>query len=182
MTDATAKPPYDGHPLVATRALLERRAQRFPSDAGKRPPTGEANPRALDRLMLISEALFSRAGAPPPAERIAWLRQEMGDFLARASPMGRVLFVAGSFVVCWLAPVFVGAWPTLASLPFARRVEALERFETRRVAPVLIALRAILCLLYYEHPDAAAEVGIDPTGPSQGKLLEAIALTSRGVS
>ncbi len=164
--------PYDGHPLVATRALLERRARAFPSDVGVRQATGEASPRALDRLMLISEALFSKDGTPPAPERIAWLRAEVGDFLSRASPLGRLLFVLGSLVVCWLAPLFVGALPPLARLPFARRVEALERFETRRVAPVLIALRAILCLLYYEHPDAAREVGIDPGGPAGGKFLD----------
>jgi hypothetical protein len=122
--------------------------------------------------MCIAEALFSTGGAPPPPERIAWLRGEMEDFLGCASRIGRALFVLGSLFVTWWAPVLVGALPPLSHLPFARRVHALERFESRRVAPVLIALRAILCMLYYEHPDAAAEVGIDPSGPPSGKLMD----------
>ena len=173
MTDAKPELPHDGHPLVATSALLQGRARPYPSDAGVRQPTGEANARALDRLMLIAEALFSRDGTPPPPERIAWLRGEMGDFLSRASPIGRMLFVMGSLVVSLWAPVLVGSLPPLSRLSFTRRVEALTRFESRRVAPVLIALRAILCLLYYEHPDAAKEVGIDPSGPAAGKIFGA---------
>lgn len=170
----SAAPRYDGHPLVATRALLEGRARPFPSAAGARQPTGTPSTRALDRLALIAEALFSKDGSPPPRERIAWLRAELGDFLSRASLLGRAMFVVGSLVVCWLAPVFVGALPPLSRLPLSRRIEALECFEGRRVAPVLIALRAILCLLYYEHPDAAAEVGIGAAGPPGGKLFGAI--------
>lgn len=173
-TGATAPDlPHDGHPLVATRALLEGRARAYPSDVGARRPTGEANSRALDRLMLIAEALFSRDASPPPAARIAWLRGEMGDFLSRAAPLGRLLFVMGSLVVSLWAPVLVGSLPPLSRLSFARRVQALTKFESRRVAPVLIALRAILCLLYYEHPDAAQDVGIDASGPPGGKLFGA---------
>jgi hypothetical protein len=33
--------------------------------------------------------------------------------------------------------------------------------ERTFLGPLLLALKTILCILYYEHPDAAAEIGFD---------------------
>ena len=162
---------HDGHPLVATRALLEGRAQPFPSDVGTRQRSGRVTAGTLDRLQAIAETLFSVDGKPPPPDRIAWLRAEIDDFLARSALTGRMAFSVGSLVVSWVAPLLVGAFRPLARLPLERRIAALEAFERRKIALVLTGLRAIICLLYYEHPDAAAEVGIDAQGPAGAKLL-----------
>ena len=59
----------------------------------------------------------------------------------------------------------IGKLPTLRRLSIPDRVRALTRLERRQLAPILIALRAILCLLYYEHPDVPAEVGLGVSGP-----------------
>lgn len=162
---------FDGHPLVATRALLAGRARPFPSDVGTRQASGRVTAAALDRLQVIAEALFSKDGTPPPADRIAWLRSELDDFLARSTSLGRLVFTMGSLVVSWLAPLFVGALPPLGRLTLDRRIAALEALERRRLSIVLVGMRAILCLLYYEHPDAASEVGLDTAGPPGAKLL-----------
>ena len=37
----------------------------------------------------------------------------------------------------------------------------LERFEKSGFAPALLAVKALLSVHYYEHPDAAREVGFD---------------------
>ena len=76
---------HDGHPLVATRALLEGRAKPYPSEVGMRPIAGRVSAGTLDRLQAIAEALFAADGTPPPAERIEWVRHEIDDFLGRTN-------------------------------------------------------------------------------------------------
>ena len=163
---------FDGHPLVATRALLDGRARPFPSEVGVRAVSGRVTAATLDRLQAIAEALFSRDGTPPPPERIAWLRAELDDFLGRGTTLVRLVFTFGSLIVSLVAPPLIGALPGLGRLPLDRRIDALEAMERRRIAIVLTGIRAILCLLYYEHPDAAAEAGIDTDGPPGAQLIE----------
>ena len=43
----------------------------------------------------------------------------------------------------------------------AQRVHALRRLENEPAAAPLFAVKALLSLIYYEHPDAAREVGFD---------------------
>jgi hypothetical protein len=154
------------HPLVATRALLEGRVGRLPGPAAERAPGGRLPRFALNAMLYVAEALFSVRGEAPPPERMRWLGAELDDFMARASGAGRFQFAVASALVSVIAPLLVGRLPGLGGLPIARRVHALERLEETAAAPLLIALRAILCLIYYEHPDAAREVGIGVEGPA----------------
>jgi hypothetical protein len=163
-TDDSA--PAHHHPLVATRALLEGRVGPLPGPLAERRPSGRLPRFALNAMLHVAEALFSVRGAPPPQERMAWLAAELDDFMARAAGAGRLQFAAASLLVTLLAPLRIGRLPGLGRLSLRDRVYALERFEETLAAPLLIALRAILCLLYYEHPDAAREVGIGVEGPA----------------
>jgi hypothetical protein len=167
-TDASA-PAH--HPLVATRALLEGRVGALPGPLAERRPSGRLPRFALNAMLHVAEALFSVRNAPPPPERMAWLAAELDDFMARAGGAGRLQFAVASGLVTLLAPLRVGRLPGLGRLALRDRVYALERFEETLAAPLLIALRAILCLLYYEHPDAAREVGIGVAGPAGARLL-----------
>ena len=60
-----------------------------------------------------------------------------------------------------VAPLLSRRFGTLASLSPTERVPALERFERSGLAPSLLAVKALLAVHYYEHPDAAREVGYD---------------------
>lgn len=155
----------EAHPLVATRALLAGRARSLPSAAGQHPPSGRMGRGALDAVMAIAEALFSVDGKAPPAERIAWLRHEFDDFTSRATGQGRFLFSIAARIISLVAPLLIGKLPTLRRLSIEDRVRALTRLEERPLAPLLIALRAILCLLYYEHPDVPPEIDLGVSGP-----------------
>jgi hypothetical protein len=157
--------PPDTHPLIATPKVL-REGNQLPSREGAHPPTGRVSRRSLDTMMSIAEALFSVDGSPPPAERMAYLRREYDDFMSRASARGRFYFAAGGLVVSIAAPLLLGAARSLRSLPLDRRIAALERFESSPIGSILIALRAILCLIYYEHPDSAKDAGLalEPSG------------------
>jgi hypothetical protein len=108
----------------------------------------------------VAEAIFLRADGPAPAERLDWLVLELEDFLARSGTQTRVVYRLSLFVVSLLAPLSIGRLRSLGSLPLGERVRALGSLEDRFGPPVL-AVKALLCVLYYEHPDAAREVGFD---------------------
>jgi len=117
--------------------------------------------RTLRALHAIAEAMFSTDAGPPPAERLAWLLAEAEDFLARAG--ARTRFVVGLMVlvVSLAAPILSLRAPPLARLPLAERVRVLRRLEDSGLSGPLFAVKALLSILYYEHPDAAREVGFD---------------------
>lgn len=119
-------------------------------------------------LRAVTEAVFARSGAakgdelvPPPADRIEWVSREVDDFLARVTTRTRVLVLLSLFAVSVLAPLLVRRFGSLASLSMADRVHALERLERSMFAPALLAVKALASVHYYEHPDAAREVGFD---------------------
>jgi hypothetical protein len=83
------------------------------------------------------------------------------DFLNHAGTRSRLIFWAALFVVIWLSPLLVLRPPPLGLWPLSVRTRALERLERTPLALVLLAIKAMLSIPYYEHPDAAAEIGFD---------------------
>jgi len=127
-------------------------------------------PRSERAVRAVIEAIFARAGTkegegaevlPPPAERVAWVTREIDDFLSRATTRSYVIVILSLAVVSLVAPLFLRRFGALASLSPGERVVALERFERSGLAPALLAVKALVCVHYYEHPDAAREVGFD---------------------
>lgn len=123
-------------------------------------------PWAQRALRAFAEVVFARRSAdgeivPPPAERITWVCTEVDDFLARVTTRSRALVLLSLFAVSVIAPLFVRRFGTLAGLTVTDRIHALERFERSQLAPALLAVKALASIHYYEHPDAAREVGFD---------------------
>ncbi|HEX3598360.1 MAG TPA: hypothetical protein VHU80_24800 [Polyangiaceae bacterium] len=116
--------------------------------------------RTVSAAVAIASAVFGRDGQPPPAERLTYLEREIEDFLARSGPRARTMLSFMIWVVALVGPWLVGKLGPLGRLSQKERVRALSRLE-RRFGEPLIAVKAILCLLYYEHPDAARDVGFD---------------------
>jgi hypothetical protein len=110
--------------------------------------------------VAIGAAIFGRGDAEPPPERLEYLGREVDDFLARCGPRARVMLTLMVWLVALAAPLCIGKLGSLATLPQAERVRALDRLE-RRFGEPLFAIKAVLCLIYYEHPDAAREIGFD---------------------
>lgn len=123
--------------------------------------------RALRQVRAFAEALFSRevdeAGhpIPPPPERMDWFITDVDDFVAHLNLRARWLFLLCIYAVSVLAPLLAGRFGMLASLPLPARIHALEAFEQTPAALALFAARAIVSLVYYEHPDAAREIHWD---------------------
>lgn len=117
-------------------------------------------------MRAVVEALFAHESNDgdilvPPAERVEWVTREIDDFLARASRRSYALIVLSLVVVALVAPLFVRRVATLSALSPRDRILALDRFERSSLSPALLAVKALACVHYYEHPDAAHDVGFD---------------------
>jgi hypothetical protein len=123
--------------------------------------TSMVSARSLRALHAVAEALFATSAGPPPAERLEWLMLEIEDFLARAGPRTRLVLGLAVFAVSVLAPLGVLRFKALRRLPLGQRVHALRRLENSRLSAPLFAVKALLSLIYYEHPDAQRGVGFD---------------------
>lgn len=100
------------------------------------------------------------AFGPAPAARLDWVTSEVVDIVRHAGARARLLFQICLWLVSFLAPLCIGKLRTLGGLDVATRIRALERLErTPRGAALVLALKALLCTVWYEHPDAAREVG-----------------------
>ena len=119
------------------------------------------SPRALGAARALAEAIFATDAGPPPSDRVAWLSAELDDFFARVGTKSRWLFLLSLFAVSVVAPLLVRRASPLRALPLDVRTDALERMERGRLALPLLAVKAMLCVMYYEHPDAAREIGFD---------------------
>jgi hypothetical protein len=125
------------------------------------PKLALTSPRFLDAIGALAEALFAtRDGAPPP-ERLAWLRADVDDFLSRAGAKSRLVLRLSLLAVSVLAPLAIGRVPPLGRLSLAERSRAITKLERGAFALPLLAVKAVLCILYYEHPEAAREIGFD---------------------
>lgn len=92
---------------------------------------------------------------------MAWFITDIDDFVAHLNLRARWLFHLCIYAVSLLAPLVAGRFGTLAGLPLPARIAALEAFEQTPAALALFAARAIVSLVYYEHPDAAREIHWD---------------------
>jgi hypothetical protein len=141
-------------------------------------------PWSTRAVRAVIEAIFAREGkdgdvTPPPEERVAWVAGEIDDFLARASARTYAIVLLSLIVVSVVAPLFVRRFGSLAKLSPRDRVEALERFEKSGLAPALLAVKALVSVHYYEHPDAAREVGFDGcTGAPRAREPSSTAATT----
>jgi hypothetical protein len=108
----------------------------------------------------FAEALFSNEHGAPPAERIDWLLRELSDFVSHAGARTQLILRGGLVTASWLAPPLIGKAPPLAALSVTDRCRALEKLEHTPAGLPLLALKAMLCIIYYEHPDVLRESGI----------------------
>lgn len=114
-------------------------------------------------ICLFAETLFSDESGPPPRERVELISEDAASLVSLSTERARLMFQISLFLVVWAAPLFIRRAPGLHRLPLAARVAALEAMERNAMgAALVLAIKAILCMLWYEHPDGAASVGADP--------------------
>lgn len=118
-------------------------------------------PRMLRALVAIAEAIFCTHDGAPPRARLDWLERELEDFLARAGKQTRLVLGLATLAVSVAAPLLSLRFAPLRRLPVKERVRALARMEDSPFGAPVLAVKALLCVLYYENPDVQLEVGFD---------------------
>lgn len=115
------------------------------------------------RVAPIAEALFAtEAGAPDP-KRIDWVCADFADFVSRAQGRGRLVMMLSVWFLTWIAPLVVRRLGPLGALPIEKRVEALERVESSSIGFIALAPKAMLCMMWFEHPDTQRETKTETT-------------------
>lgn len=123
----------------------------------------DGRPALTSRLRRIvfsfAEALFANRQGPPPRERLEWAVDELGDFMSHAGARARFVLRLSFMTVGYMAPLLVARIGPLDRLPLDCRIRALERLEKSPFGLALLAAKAIVCVLYYEHPSVARSIG-----------------------
>jgi hypothetical protein len=122
----------------------------------------------------FAEALFSTDQGAPPEARIDWLLAELAAFTEHAGARATLILKGGLLTASWLAPPLIGRAPPLARLSVADRCKALDKLEHTPAGLPLLAVKAMLCIIYYEHPDVLRECGITPGGEQKPVCMKAV--------
>jgi hypothetical protein len=109
----------------------------------------------------IAETLFTTKEGPPPPERLDWLVEDADDFVAQAGGRARLVLWLCMTAISLLAPLFALRLGPFRWLSPETRTRGLERMERSARGLAVFGAKAILCILYYEHPDSARFVGFD---------------------
>ena len=83
--------------------------------------------------------------------------------MARSAGRARLILRAALFALTFIAPLFVFIPVPLGWLSVRRRVQALERLEASPLGPAALAVKAILCMLWFEHDTTRAETNTPAT-------------------
>lgn len=116
------------------------------------------------QLHAIAGALFSEDGHAPPKARLNWCVAQVDDLLIKVRGRGAFAYRVAVVAVSWLAPLLIFRMPRFARLSQEQRIQALQRVEQSPLKTLLFALKALLCIVYFEHPDAAEAIGFDGKG------------------
>ncbi len=118
-------------------------------------------PRMREATRAVAETLFTTEDGPPPPERLAWLVDDLDDFFGQAGTRARFAYRLCLLAVSVLAPLMIFRLPPFRRLARETRTRALERMERSSLGLAVFGAKAALCILYYEHPDAARFIGYD---------------------
>ncbi len=115
---------------------------------------------SLRAARAFIEALFSSDDVTAaPADRMDWLQGELDGLLCKASWRPGGVYKLLLLLICFVSPLHLGRPQPLWRLSVADRVRALRAMERGPLASVVLAAKAIICMIYYEHPAVARECG-----------------------
>lgn len=158
-TPVSSVPPSGSATGALSSALAQAPAPETPvTRLEHRPPSGHHR-TALKAARAFCEALFSTKEGPPPTERMDWLMGELDDYLTVAGWRSGGLYKVGLLLLALLAPLMILRPLPLWRLTLEQRVRALRRMEHSPLAVLVLGMKSIICIIYYEHPEAAREIG-----------------------
>jgi hypothetical protein len=128
----------------------------------------------VDPVRALALALFDR-GRGVPEERLAWAAEDLRSFLDHAGPRTSFAYWATLYLVEWMPLLVIGRFARMSRLSTEQRIHYLEAFERSRFAILLVLPKALLALVYYEHPESLRETGYDG-GCLMGQVPEGVGL------
>ena len=112
-------------------------------------------------VCALAEAMFY-PGSSAPAQRLDALVRELDDYVGRVSRTLRFGLLLMLEVLRFAPIVLLWRFATFESLALGDRVRLLERMEQSRIVPLMVvfaAYKALLCLLFFEHPEEQRAMG-----------------------
>ncbi len=166
----------------ATAPAALRVAQPPPHWAG--PADGQHGVApAPDRAWLrasraVASTMFSTHDGPPSRQHLDWTIAHLHDMYVTVGGMGLFVFRLSLLAFTWLAPLMILRLPPFSRLSHEQRLRAMHRFEHSLIAISLFALKAMLCMIHFEHPEGAQHMRFDGQGvrhlhPDQSAPAEA---------
>lgn len=116
--------------------------------------------RTFRVLREVARALFD-GGRGVPEHRLDWLIADLRDMFRFVGPLTRVALRLGATAIQLLPVVLIGRPRRFTGLSRADRIRFLDRLEHSALAMLFVAVKMFLCMVWFEHPDAAREIGYD---------------------
>lgn len=135
---------------------------------------GGLSPRQRETARAVASALFATQAGPPDAARLDWLSEDLDHFFAHAGDRAKVAFALCLLGIAIVAPLLILRLPPFRKLSTEHRAEALERLERSSLALAVFGAKAVLCILWYEHPASRAQIGADGECMGRSKKLEVL--------
>lgn len=129
-------------------------------------------------VIAVAETLFAVSSDEAP-QALSRLDYEVADMRQRIGGKGMFVFGLSVFALYWIAPLWSLTLPTLARHSLEKRADILERWERSPFGMSLFAVKAILCIVWFEGADAAAGMKFDgqPLRTSRPLPGSALAMT-----
>lgn len=119
--------------------------------------------RQLRIARSLAATLFDD-GSGVPADRLDFAMGELQGYAARAGRLTR-LALRFAFWVLQLTPLFLcGIFRRFTSVSADIRQRCVGKLEGTRLGLVVVLLKTVLSMVYFEHPDALASTGYDAEG------------------
>lgn len=122
------------------------------------------SPRAMAILRAVAEALFDDHSGGPPADRLDWFERELNDLFASADGPSSLLLRVAPWVLEFSPVLTLSHLSLLTQLTRPEQQRCLERLERSPLPPlglIFLLCKALICLIYLEHPEALSEIGFD---------------------
>jgi hypothetical protein len=119
----------------------------------------------LATTRALGATLFRSAAGPVPADRLDWLCRDLDHFFRQAGPRARFVYQLCLLGISVLAPLLVLRPPPFRRLRDDLRVTALSRLETSPFGLALFGARALISIVYYEHPVPAKSIRHEEHSP-----------------
>jgi hypothetical protein len=151
-------------PTRAERPIVDVAERSVSARRDPRERTERAAPladRTRAQARAFAEALFTPEGGSLPGARLEWLVDELDDFVRHAGREARTVLTSSLAAIAAAVPLALGVARSFASLSVDERVRGLERVERTPLGLAILGAKAMVCIVWYEHPESARDIDHD---------------------